>query len=78
MEVSSDSTFKNDAVDKLIAYQMIPSLKYYLIVAPENIEVIVYTKDNEGGWLSEAFTSIEDKVALKKLDVELPLKAVYQ
>ncbi len=78
VEVSSESTFKNDAVDKLIAYQRIPSLKYYLIVDPENTEVICYTKDNEGGWLSEAFTSKEDKILLKKFDAELLLNAIYQ
>lgn len=77
VEVSSESTFKFDAIDKLIAYQKIPLLKYYLIVDPENTEVVVYTKDNEGGWLSEAFRLKEDKIQLKKLDAELPLNIIY-
>lgn len=77
VEVSSDGTFRTDAVDKLIAYQKITSLKYYLIVDPENIEVLVYTKDNEGGWLSEAFHNKTDIVLLKKWDVALPVEAIY-
>lgn len=60
VEVSFDSTFRNDTVDKLIAYQKFTSLKYYLIVDPENVEVLFYKKDNEGGWLSEAFTNKTD------------------
>lgn len=77
VEVSSDSTFRIDAVDKLIAYQKIVSLKYYLIVDPENTQVIVYTKDSEGGWLSEAYTSKTDRVLLKKWDLALPLEMIY-
>ncbi len=77
VEVSYKSAFRSDAVDKLIAYQKLDTLKYYLIVDPENIEVLVYTKDNEGGWLSEAFHNKTAIVYLKKWEVVLPLEAVY-
>lgn len=77
VEVSSDSTFRTDAVDKLIAYQKFTGLKYYLIVDPEKVEVLVYTKDNEGGWLSQAFTNKTDTVLLKKWEAALPLEAIY-
>jgi Uma2 family endonuclease len=77
VEVSSESTFRSDAVDKLIAYQKFATLKYYLIVDPETIEVLVYTKDNEGGWLSEAFHNKTDIVLLKKWEISLPLEAIY-
>ncbi|MEO7313521.1 MAG: Uma2 family endonuclease [Chitinophagaceae bacterium] len=77
VEVSSESTFRIDAVDKLIAYQKIPFLKYYLIADPEKTQVIVYTKDNEGGWLSEALAAKTDQLILKKWDLSLPLQVIY-
>jgi len=66
-----------DAKDKLIAYKKFVSLRYYLKVNPEKMEVLVYTKDNEGGWLSEAFTAKTVTVTLQKWEVVLPLEAIY-
>jgi Uma2 family endonuclease len=77
VEVSSESTIKTDSVDKLINYQKIPSLQYYLLVDPEKIDIALFTKDIEGGWLSEAFQSAEDTIVFSKLNASLPVKHIY-
>lgn len=77
IEVSNETTIKPDLTDKLVAYQKIPGLQYYLLAEPEEIHVVVFTKDSEGGWLSEIFTAKENKIALHKLDAVLNLSDIY-
>jgi Uma2 family endonuclease len=78
VEVTSDSTLKTDTIDKLIAYQKMPSLQYYLIVNPQLPEVAVFSKTANGGWLSEAYSQKEDMIPLPMLGVEVQLGMLYE
>jgi Uma2 family endonuclease len=78
VEVTSDSTLKTDTIDKLIAYQKIPSLQYYLIVNPQLPEIAVFSKAPIGGWLSEAYTLKEDIIPLPGLGIEISLGKLYE
>ena len=78
VEVISDSTLKTDIIDKLIAYQKIPTLQYYLIVNPQLPEVAVFSKAPNGGWLSEAYTQKDDMISLPGLGAEMQLGMLYE
>ena len=78
VEVVSPSTHITDTVDKYIAYTAIPSLKYYLIVEPETIYVILYSRNIESKWEAMTFVRREDVIPLPLLDISLPLSEVYK
>ncbi|MDD2723399.1 MAG: Uma2 family endonuclease [Methylovulum sp.] len=49
-EVLSSGTAAIDRREKLMAYQKIPSLRYYLIVASDRQHVDYYVRDSNGDW----------------------------
>ena len=77
VEVASESTWKKDSVDKLIHYQKIPSLKYYLIAEQNKPEITVVSRNAKGNWESETFEGKEASVNLTLLDASLPLAEIY-
>jgi Uma2 family endonuclease len=77
-EVLSESTRTKDLVDKFIQYRKIKSLSYYLLVEPEQNVIILMQKSESGEWLSETYTSLNDKVLLTHLDMELKLEEIYK
>lgn len=50
VEVLSTSTFSTDKREKLLNYQRNPSVRYYLIVSPEQVSVEYYQRNAEGRW----------------------------
>jgi Uma2 family endonuclease len=50
VEVSSPSTNNTDRREKLINYQRITSLQYYLLVSPEKIQVEYYQRNANQQW----------------------------
>lgn len=50
VEVLSPSTFSTDKREKLLNYQRNPSVRYYLIVSPEQVQVDYYQRNTEGQW----------------------------
>ena len=49
-EVLSPSTTNTDRREKLLAYQKIPSLRYYLLVSADRISVEYFVRDTQGDW----------------------------
>ena len=77
IEVLSPSTYNTDTVDKYIAYTTIPSLNYYLLVEPETVYVVVYSKTAENQWEAMTYTQSTDAILLPLLGLDLPLRDVY-
>ena len=79
-EVSSQLSDKRDRVDKRLAYQQIPSLDAYVIVALDRMLVDVYARDaeNKERWLTAQLAAPDDEIALASLDFTLPLREVYR
>lgn len=50
VEVSSPSTSSIDRREKLLNYQRIPSLRYYLLVSPEHVQVDYYQRNASNQW----------------------------
>ncbi len=74
VEVLSDSTARIDRREKRWAYQTIPSLREYLLIAQNQRAVEIHRRAR--GWVLETVT--EGSVRLDCLDVELPLDVIYE
>lgn len=73
VEVLSESTERIDRREKLLAYQQLPSLEAYLLVAQDTRRVEVFRRTT--GWRHELHT--EGTIELPCLDSPLALDDVY-
>ena len=74
VEVLSPSTKRIDQQEKLLAYQAIPALHTYVIVAQERREVSVFRR--AAGWLKET-PPADGALVIPELEFSLPLAAIY-
>jgi Uma2 family endonuclease len=73
VEVLSESTERVDRREKMLAYQTLPSLQEYILVAQESKRVEIYRRSN--GWQAECVESGE--IQLDCLDSSVALEAIY-
>jgi Uma2 family endonuclease len=76
-EVMSPATEAIDRREKWLAYQQLESLKEYILISQDNVQVEIYRRDAAGGWWVETCTA-GDTVRLDSLDLSLPMQAIYQ
>jgi Uma2 family endonuclease len=77
-EVVSKSSREDDYDRKWESYQMIPTLRHYLIVEQDRVSVALYSRMAEdGGWQYQHFDSLEQSVALSSINVTLGVDVVY-
>ena len=74
VEVLSDSTARLDRREKLFAYQTIPSLQEYLLVAQDRREVQIFRRGN--GWAPEICQA--GQIRLACLGIDLPMDLIYE
>ena len=80
VEVLSPSTRDVDCREKLIAYRQLPSLKEYILVYQDRMQIEVYRKDDRGDWHCNIYEG-NSKVQLNALPnagLELDLEKVYR
>jgi Uma2 family endonuclease len=75
VEVISESTYASDRGKKLRCYRKLKSLKQYVIVEQDFINLEVYEQDENGRWISKIYEEEDDTVLLN--DCELLLKDLY-
>lgn len=73
VEVLSETTERIDRREKLLAYQTLPSLREYLLVAQDVRRVEIYRRSLD--WHPEYF--VEGALRLDCLDIELKLDEIY-
>lgn len=78
IEIASDSTIRKDYMEKSLAYQSIPSLKAYLVVAQDKAQVDMLIRADNGDWQLKQFDSLDTEITLPCLDTTLSLTAIYQ
>ena len=77
-EVLSPSTRGRDATTKLAAYQTLRTLRHVLLVDSEEVFVMHYARQADGGWRVTSYRSLEDIVTLDLHDgVVLALHELY-
>lgn len=77
VEVLSKSTEAFDRGLKFRAYQQLPSLREYLLVAQDAPSVEQYVKQDDGSWSYRAVAGREASLALPSVECTLNLSAVY-
>lgn len=75
VEVLSPSTERYDRTGKFALYRKIPSLREYVLVAQDQVQVECFTRD--GGWEPRVYADLADVVDLPSLGVGLALADVY-
>jgi Uma2 family endonuclease len=77
IEVLSKSTESFDRGLKFQAYQKVPSLREYLLVAQDKPFVEQFVRQEDGKWVYAAFDGREESLALPSVEGTLNLSAVY-
>ena len=79
VEVISPSSVQRDRDEKFKAYLGLPSLRYYLLIAQDQVRVDVFEKaEGQKGWFFDYFTELTDVIELKQLDLQLRLADIYE
>ncbi len=76
VEVLSKSTAEKDYREKLLAYQAIPSLQNYLIIAQDRCHIDLFYREEQGWWF-KTFTASEDSIRFSCPACELSVKEIY-
>ncbi|MGA9998139.1 MAG: Uma2 family endonuclease [Pyrinomonadaceae bacterium] len=78
VEVLSPSTRTHDEKEKFAAYQAIPTLREYLLVAQDEPRVTHYTWQAEGVWTRRDVTDREGSLELESVGCALRLRDIYE
>ena len=77
-EILSPSTEKHDRTGMFDAYQTVPSLAEYVLVAQDEPRIERYVRDPADDlWKRSVYTGLEAELALAAVDVVIPLRDVY-
>lgn len=63
-EVLSRSTARYDRDTKLREYQQIESLRYYLLVAQNELNVTLFTKQDDNSWTTTIYSNLSNIIEL--------------
>ncbi len=77
VEVLSPSTEAFDLSYKFTYYKSIESFTEYLLITQDRPHVVLYTKQNDYGWLQREFNSLDDKIFLSSLNCEISVADIY-
>jgi Uma2 family endonuclease len=77
IEVLSQTTESIDRREKLHAYQAIPSVKEYLLVSQETMQVELYRRDGKY-WQYILLNNHADILQLSCLDLEITMPEIYE
>ncbi len=76
VEVLSESTVAYDAGEKRRAYQSVESLREYVVISQECMDVRVYRRD-ETGWQMSIYTD-GAVIPLQSVELEIPIEQLYE
>lgn len=77
LEVLSRSTARRDRTEKLAGYFKVAGIEHYLLVNPEEREVIWYRRAAGGGSLEPPFTVRDGALRLDPPGVELQVADIF-
>lgn len=77
VKVLSSSTEAYDRGKKFKKYRRNPNLVDYVLASSEEIAIDIYHKNDAGDWLILSYRE-GDKVALKSIDLSLPIEQFYE
>ena len=77
VEVLSKTTEAYDRGKKFDHYRTIPSLREYVLVAQDEPMVQRFLRNDDGTWTLTAVSGLDQTLALKSIDVQLPLAEIF-
>lgn len=77
IEVLSPSTASRDKGEKWRDYQTLPSLKEYVLVSQDSMDVRVFRRDESGEWRQNIYTD-GMVIPLHSVEMEIPIEQVYE
>jgi Uma2 family endonuclease len=75
-EILSPSTADRDLRWKRVAYTGLPSLRHYVVIAQDTVDVVDFARD--AGFAERHYRSLGDSVELPSLGISLPLAEIYR
>jgi Uma2 family endonuclease len=75
-EILSPSTAERDLRWKRTAYTSLPSLKYYVVIAQDAVDIVVFSRDD--GFAEHRIRSSSEKLELPLLGITLPVSEIYR
>ncbi len=76
-EVLSPNTARVDRTEKKDAYLACESIQHYVIVEPDRVDVLIYTRE-QSVWKMTAYNELTDALALTAIGVTLTLAEIYE
>ncbi len=77
VEVLSPATETTDRREKRLAYEKIPTLHTYVLVAQDRRELLIFRRKPGGGWSREVLPDAGDALRVPELEFVLPLDVIY-
>ncbi len=77
IEILSDSTESYDRGKKFFSYQMLPSLREYVLISQKMVAVEVYRKDGDR-WIYRLLKEDDAVLHLESVDCEIPIGEIYR
>ena len=77
-EVLSPSTKNYDRNEKFTLYKDIPTLKEYILVESESINIEAWHINEPGNWELKVYTNIEQSLYLSSINELLELRDIYE
>ena len=78
VEILSPSTARFDLTDKWAHYQLIPSLRDYLVVFSDQMRAQHYARGNDGSWVERVHFRPDDEIVFTGVAARVALRDVYQ
>ncbi len=78
VEILSPSTARFDLTDKWAHYQLIPSLRDYLVIFCDQMRVQHFARQGEKSWLERVWFRPDDEIEFTGIAARLSLREVYK
>ena len=78
IEILSPSTRNYDRGEKFRLYKAIPTLKEYVLINAESIQVEIFRLTESGNWLLQEYKNVTDIMEIKCLGISMPLSGIYE
>ncbi|WP_396167365.1 Uma2 family endonuclease [Flavobacterium sp.] len=76
-EILSKTTRSYDLGQKFELYRQIETLKEYILIDSEQLNVIKYYRNQDQSWLMTEYKSIQDSFEIEALEIKLRLSDIY-
>ncbi len=78
IEILSASTKKYDRTTKFSFYRDIPSLKEYILVDSQTINIEVFCINDNQTWEGKEYNNINDSLQIQTISLSIPLADIYE